>query len=144
MDLHTCIKFANENPVCSVATVEGKQPRVRMFRIWFADETGFYFSTGAPKSVCKQLKSNPKIEVCFYEAATPPNVGKVLRIAGEVEFINDIKLKTKLLEDWPFLKTFVSGPEDPMLSPFKISKGEAWFWTMENNGRESETERIKF
>ena len=29
--------------------------------IEFANESGIYYHTGAPKSVCKQLKSNPKV-----------------------------------------------------------------------------------
>ena len=59
------IKFANENKSSYLATVEGDQPRVRGFFMWFADQTGFYFHTGAIKSVYGQLKQNPKVEVCF-------------------------------------------------------------------------------
>jgi len=42
-DSQDCIKFANENPVCYIATMDGDQPRVRGFLMWFADEKGFYF-----------------------------------------------------------------------------------------------------
>jgi uncharacterized pyridoxamine 5'-phosphate oxidase family protein len=42
-DYQDCIKFANENPVCYIATMDGDQPRVRGFLMWFADEKGFYF-----------------------------------------------------------------------------------------------------
>ena len=115
MDYQDCIKFANENPVCYIATMDGDQPRVRGFLMWFADENGFYFHTAASKEVCKQLKNNPKVELCFYAPETHPNVGKMMRVAGEVEFLNDIALKARLLEERPFLKAIATGgAEDPL------------------------------
>jgi pyridoxamine 5'-phosphate oxidase len=44
MTIQDAIRFANENPVCFLATVEKDQPRVRALAFWYADETGFYFS----------------------------------------------------------------------------------------------------
>lgn len=144
MDYQDCIKFANENPVCYIATADGEQPRVRGFLLWFADENGFYFHTGATKEVCNQLKTNPKVEVCFY-APGDPQTAKMMRVAGEVEFLDDIALKTRLLEERPFLKAIATGgPEDPLLVLFRVYNGEAHFWTMEDNLRESEIERITF
>jgi uncharacterized pyridoxamine 5'-phosphate oxidase family protein len=37
MDIQDCIKFANANSICSLATVENDQPRVRILGFWFAD-----------------------------------------------------------------------------------------------------------
>jgi uncharacterized pyridoxamine 5'-phosphate oxidase family protein len=112
--------------------------------MWFADEDGFYFHTGATKEVCKQLKTNPKVEVCFY-AVGDSQTAKMMRVAGDVEFIDDIALKTRLLEERPFLKAIVrSGAEDPLLVLFRVYTGEAHFWTMEDNMRESEIKRITF
>ncbi|MDO8587824.1 MAG: pyridoxamine 5'-phosphate oxidase family protein [Armatimonadota bacterium] len=145
MTLRECAKFANENPVCYIATVEGDQPRVRAFALWYADETGFYFHSGAPKAVCAQLRKNPKTEVCFYAPAPMPDPGTMLRVAGNAEFLNDTALKARLLEDRPFLKDMgITGPDDPMLAVFRIASGEAWFWTMANNMREAESERVRF
>ncbi len=50
-----CIRFANENPVCYLATTEGDQPRVRVLAFWYADRTGFYFQTGSSKELAGQL-----------------------------------------------------------------------------------------
>ncbi|MCE7698204.1 MAG: hypothetical protein K8E24_005000 [Methanobacterium paludis] len=36
MDFEDCIKFANETPVCYLATADGDQPRVRALGFWFA------------------------------------------------------------------------------------------------------------
>ncbi len=146
MDLNDCIKFANENPVCYVATVDGDQPRVRAFLMWFADETGFYFHTAATKSVYKQLKANPKTEVCFYAADTPPAGGRMMRVSGKVEFLDDAELKTRLFKERPFLKmTGLKAPDKlPPVAIFRIYTGEAHFWTMEDNIKESEIEKISF
>lgn len=144
MNNNDCIKFANENPACYLATIDGDQPRVRGFLNWFADATGYYFHTAATKQVCRQLISNPKVEVCFFNPEDPPGVGTMMRVAGEVEFVEDSELRFRFLEERPFLKAFVSGPDDQVLQIFRIYKGVAHFWTMENNMRESEIERIAF
>ncbi len=62
MDFEEYVKFANEQRICPIATVEGDQPHVRTFGLWFADTTGFYFSTGKIKGVYRQLSMNPKVE----------------------------------------------------------------------------------
>lgn len=131
MTINDCIQFTNENPICYLATTEGSQPRVRALGFWFADETGFYFQTGSMKEFVHQLELNPKTEVCFYKHEGM--IGTMLRIAGEVEFINDRVLKEKVLNDRPFLKGFGLTVESPGLVIFRIAHGNAHFWTMENN-----------
>jgi pyridoxamine 5'-phosphate oxidase len=123
------IKFANENPICHLATAEGDQPHVRALGFFFADETGFYFQTAAMKDFYHQLKKNPKTEVCFF---TPGNM-KMMRVEGNVEFINDIKLKERVLEERPFLKKFGMTSASDRLIIFRIAHGKAHFWTMEEN-----------
>jgi len=55
------------------------------------------------KPVHSQLKQNPKVELCFYH----PNEkdGVIMRVAGAVEFLNDVALNGKLVEERQFLKT---------------------------------------
>ncbi|MBN1664811.1 MAG: pyridoxamine 5'-phosphate oxidase family protein [Deltaproteobacteria bacterium] len=143
MNFQDCIKFAKENPVCYVATADGDQPRIRPLGLWFADEKGFYFQTESVKAIYRQLKSNPRIELCFFAAAPPP--GKVLRVAGKIEFLDDLALKSKVLTDRPFLKGLgINEPGDPLLVLFHVGCGEAYFWTMADNMKESQIERIKF
>ena len=145
MEFKNCITFANEYPVAYFATEENGQPRVRPIGLWFADETGFYFQSQTVKAFCKQLQNNKRVEVCFYAPAAEGHPGNVLRVTGEVEFIDDASLKKKVLEDRPFLKDMgIVSPDDPRLAVFKIHTGEAFFWSMEYSMRESEIERIKF
>lgn len=145
MKIEDCVKFANENPVCYIATTEGDQPRVRAFALWYADNTGFYFDCGSMKAVYRQLEANPKTEVCFYAPAPMPEIGTMLRVAGKVEFLTDTALRTRLLEERPFLKDMgITGPDDSRLAVFRIASGEAYFWTMADNMREAEAERVRF
>ncbi|OFX70399.1 MAG: pyridoxamine 5'-phosphate oxidase [Bacteroidetes bacterium GWE2_29_8] len=117
MNISDCIKFSNENPICYLATNDNGQPRVRALGFWFADETGFYFQTSTIKEFTNQLKANPKTEVCFYKHEGM--IGTMLRISGEVEFVNDIKLKGKALIDRPFLKSFGITIDSPSLRPLQ-------------------------
>ena len=131
-----CISFTNENPICYLATVENDQPRVRALAFWFADETGFYFQTATMKEIPQQLEKNLNIEVCFYKQNSISEI--MLRIAGKAEFLHEKALKEKALEDRPFLKNFGLTAESPALVLFRISHGEAHFWTMENNSKPKE------
>ena len=143
MNFQDCIQFANEHRVCYFATTEGNQPRVRALGMWFADERGFYFQTESVKSVCKQLQDNNTVEICFY--APGPDAGKIMRVSGKVEFVDDPALKSKVLSDRPFLKSLgMKGPDDPLLVVFRVHSGEAYFWTMADNMKEGEIERITF
>lgn len=142
MNLSDCAKFANENPVTYIATMDGDQPRVRAFLMWFADETGFYYHTGMQKSVCQQLLKNPKVELCFYAPAE--DGGPMMRVAGEVEFLDDAALRERLVRERPWLLQIVSGADDPGLAVFRVAHGEAYLWTMEYNMREAEAPRVRF
>lgn len=131
MEFVDCIKFARENPIAWIATVEGDQPRVRAFGMWFADETGFYFQTATLKEIVAQLKTNPKVEFAFYQ---PDDMsGTMLRVSGEVEFLDDQELKEKVINDRPFLKELGITSQDERLVIFRVSRGEAHFWNWESN-----------
>jgi len=133
MDIKTCIDFANEVKLCFLATVEDGQPRVRALGFWYADESGFYFQTGAVKAFYRQLIKNPKTEVCFYKHNGQDKTGTTLRIAGEVEFLNDRSLKEKVMAERPFLAGFGLNADSPDLIIFRITHGRAHFWTMADN-----------
>ena len=139
MDLQQCVDFATKHPVCSLATVDEDQPRVRTFLLWRANANGFYFETFNPKDVYKQMKSNPKVEICFYNGESDLGKARTMRLSGEVEFLDDRELKKQLLEDWPFLQ-----PVEPVVELFRIHSGEAFFWTMDDILKEKEIERVRF
>jgi pyridoxamine 5'-phosphate oxidase len=145
MNFKDCIEFATAIHNCYLATADGNQPHVRVFGLWFADDTGFYFQTESVKAVYQQLKKNNKVELCFYGKTKDSTENKVMRVTGEIEFINDMALKKQVLELRTSLKSYgIDKPEDPRLIVFRVNKGEAFFWTNANNMKEAEIERIKF
>jgi len=54
------------------------------------------------KPVYNQLKQNPNVELCFYHPNN--NCGVMMRVTGTVEFLSDVALKGKLIEERQFLK----------------------------------------
>lgn len=147
MDFGTYVKFANKWPVCCLATVDGAQPHVRTFSMWFADTDGFYFSTNTIKAIYRQLLANPKVALCFYAPPkkppsideVSPNLGTLMRVTGTAEFIDDTALKERLLTERPFLR-----PSAENVAMFQVKNGEAWFWTFSDSKRESAIERVRF
>lgn len=99
--------------------------------MWYADKTGFYYNTGAAKDLYRQLQVNPKVELCFFDPKSP-NL-RMMRVTGKVEFLEDIAVKKRLIEERPFLKQMGLTAENPGLIVFRVPKGEAYFWTMDTN-----------
>ena len=109
--------------------------------MWFADETGFYFQTQTVKAMCKQLEKNPKVEVYF----CTKDFSRVMRVSGQVKFIDDPALKARCIKERPFIKDFgITEPDDPLLAIFQIYTGEAYFWTGADSMKEADIPRIKF
>ncbi len=129
MTFEDCRDFANANPTCFLATMDGDQPRVRGMQLMFCNEKGFYFTTGNMKNMYEQLRKNPKIEVCFFSQKE----FKTMRLEGEVEFITDMREKEKIFGTVSWLKSIVGGADNVAWMPFRIAKGRAYFWTMQTN-----------
>jgi uncharacterized pyridoxamine 5'-phosphate oxidase family protein len=138
------VTFANKHPVCQLATIEGDQPRVRTLLMWYADDSGFYFQTLSPKDMSKQLQESPNVELCFYNNAADLMDAKQMRLTGEIEFLEDEETVAKAYEVRAFLDDIVGQPTKPFVQPFRISAGEAHFWTMADLLREPELERVTF
>lgn len=129
MSFDDCMKFANENPRCFLATIDKDQPRVRGMHMLFCNDRGFHFTTGDFKGMYGQLKKNPKTEVCFFSAKE----ARSMRIEGAVEFITDMKKKEEIFKQIDWLKNIIGTHDNKMWTPFRITKGRAHFWTMAVN-----------
>jgi uncharacterized pyridoxamine 5'-phosphate oxidase family protein len=114
-------------------------------RMWFADETGFYFHTGTGKSLSEQVRQGAKVEAAFHDRGDDPtSPGQVMRVAGEIELVDDGALEARLLEERAWLKgIFAAFPNDRLVI-FRIVRGEIQFWDMSVNNREKEQPRIRF
>ena len=130
MELNEILKFVTDNPISFFATLDGDQPKVRALQLFSADKTGLYYSMDANKDVYKQLKVNPKVEVCFLDPKS--NVGDMLRVTGVVEFVQDMEMKRKVIEARPFLKQMGITAESPGFLIMKVIKCQAQHWSRAN------------
>ena len=91
-------EFLKECGTYYLATVEGDQPRVRPFGTANIFDGKLYIQTGKSKPVSKQLKVNPKAEICAFKD------GVWLRISCEL--INDDRIEAKkaMLDAYPNLR----------------------------------------
>jgi uncharacterized pyridoxamine 5'-phosphate oxidase family protein len=144
MDLHDCISFASEHPICYLASEDGDQARVRALLMWFADERGFYFMTMSPKRFSEQLHQNPKVEVCFFNGASDLPDARTLRVTGPVEFVDDAVLTRKVAEERSALEDIIGVPLEPLTEVFRIGSGEAHFWTLTDILKERQLETVSF
>ncbi len=144
MTLNDCLKFANENPVCTLATVDGDQPHLRVLLMVTADERGFWFGTLSPKAMSKQLHCNPKVELCFVSNAQDIMSCRMMRVTGKIEFTKDEAMSKRVLQERAALGELIGKPIDPYLEVFRLASGEAHFWTIRDNLKEPELERVRF
>jgi len=125
----------NNNLAFHLATVENGEPRVRGMMLYKADETGIVFHTGDFKDVYKQIIANPKVQMCFNDAAT----GTQVRVRGVLEEVMDTDLKDEI-SNHPtraFLKKLRenSTVEDfyNSIRVFRMKNGIANIWTFNTN-----------
>ncbi len=123
------LEFAAKNPACSLATVEGHLPHVRMIMLYRADENGIIFVTGRQKALHAQLQVNPAVELCLFNAEE----GRQVRIAGTIEMLDDLDLKKQVVEDFSFLKPWIEREGYEVLICYRLKNAKATTWTMETN-----------
>lgn len=81
-----------------LATAEGDQPRVRPFGTAHIFEDKLYIQTGNTKPVSKQIKANPKVEICAFKD------GVWLRVAGELAEDDRVEARKSMLDAYPELR----------------------------------------
>ncbi|NLV74850.1 MAG: NimC/NimA family protein [Chloroflexi bacterium] len=86
-------------PMFFLATVDGDRPRVRPFGATSYFEDKFYIQTGNIKPVFKQMKANPKIEICASRGD-----GTWIRIEAEVVQDDRSEARQHMLDENPTLK----------------------------------------
>ncbi len=99
------LEFLKKCGTYYLATTEGDQPRVRPFGTALAFENKLYIQTGKSKNVSKQMKKNPKVEIC---AMAGDNWIRIEAAAVE----DDRKVaREKMLEAYPQLKGMYSADD---------------------------------
>jgi uncharacterized pyridoxamine 5'-phosphate oxidase family protein len=99
-------EFLKKASTYYLATVDGDQPRVRPFGTIDLFEEKLYIQTGKVKDISKQIKANPKIEICAFDG------DKWIRVQAVA--INDDRREARLhmLDSYPQLKDRYSADDD--------------------------------
>lgn len=106
--LEKVIKFLDEAQTYYLSTLEGDQPRVRPFGTALIFNDKLYIQTGKVKPVSKQLKANPKAEICAFMG------GRWLRISGELIEDETREVKTLMLQKMPMLRNMYNEDDGNM------------------------------
>ena len=111
------LKFLEENPLVYIATkgLDG-EAKVRPILYYFQENNKPYFCTANTKPVYKELQADPKFELT---TATPEY--EWLRVSGEVEFIDDLELKQKVIDSNELVKTLYQTADNPTFEVFTFS-----------------------
>ena len=125
-------KFLKDADVYYLATMEGDQPRVRPFGTAHIFEGKLYIQTGKVKGVYKQLKENPKAEICACMK------DQWLRISGELIEDDRREARQSMLDDYPSLQSMYSA-DDGNTAVFYFQNATAVFSSFQ-----TEPEIIKF
>ena len=110
--------FLKECGTYYLATVEGDQPRVRPFGTVDLFEDKLYIQTGAEKPVSRQMKQNPKVEICGFTK------GKWIRVAAEAILDERIEAQEHMLDAYPSLRGRYE-PGDGNTEVFYLKNGTA-------------------
>jgi uncharacterized pyridoxamine 5'-phosphate oxidase family protein len=89
-----------------IASMDGDQPRVRPFGTVNIFEDKLYIQTGKSKDVSKQMRKNPKIEICAM------NGGEWIRVQAVAVEDDRVKAKQSMLDSYPSLKSRYSATDD--------------------------------
>lgn len=89
-----------------LATVDADQPRVRPFGTADIFENRLYIQTGKSKEVSRQIRANPKVEICAFAD------GRWLRVSGTLVRDDRVEAKAHMLDSHPELKAMYSAEDD--------------------------------
>ncbi|HAR96095.1 MAG TPA: pyridoxamine 5'-phosphate oxidase [Deltaproteobacteria bacterium] len=121
------LSFVNANPVCFLATADGDTPHVRAMGMYRADDRGILIQLSTVKGMYREITANPKVELCFSGG------GKVVRVSGAAEFIEDRALKEEVVKARPFLKGLVDAQGLDVIKVFRVANPVASVWTVDTN-----------
>ena len=118
MTLEQVCDFLREAGTYDLATVEGDQARVRPFGTVLFYDGKLCIQTGRKKDVAKQIKANPKVELCACKG------GEWLRVAGEMTELDDRAARVAMLDHYPELKAMYD-PDDGNTAVLAFTRGIA-------------------
>jgi pyridoxine/pyridoxamine 5'-phosphate oxidase len=103
MNATAILELLTANPAFYLATTDLGEPRVRGMLLYRADAGGILFHTGAMKEVCRQLLTDPAVELCFFD---PQRMTQV-RVRGTAQLVEG------LARVWTMANNFA--PQEPVV-----------------------------
>ena len=100
IDFHSILK---KNLYGVFATTANGKPQTRIFQYLFSVDDKVYFGTTNDKPTYRQLIENPYIS-----------------INGKINFVDDLSLKTRAMEEYPAIKELYKFPENPIFEIFYV------------------------
>jgi len=126
MEKQEIFNYMKECKIFVLATSEGDVPHVRGLFLHQADETGISFTTAKFRDLYKQLKANPKVELCFMKDKSS------IRISGKaVEFDDDLELKKEIVAERPFMNPWIQAAGYEPMAVFKVMDCIATVWSFD-------------
>jgi pyridoxamine 5'-phosphate oxidase len=126
MDKNEIFKFLNNTRIFYLATTEGDTPHVRGIFLHRADENGIIFTTAKFRDLYKQLKINPKVELCFSQDKSS------IRVSGKVvELDDDLDLKKEIVASRSFMKPWIDAAGYSPMAVFKVVDCTATTWSFD-------------
>lgn len=138
MTANEMFELMAKHPVFHLATMDGDQPRVRGMLLFRADENGIVFHTASTKDVFRQIKQNPKAEMCF-------SCGEVqIRVTGVLEQNDDPALREEIFAHptRKFLQAWKDNGIDGLMQVFVMKNCTAVTWTMATNFDEKQPVKL--
>lgn len=115
------VEFLRSASPYFLATSDGGQPRVRPCGAMMEYQGKLYFCTSSQKRAYQQIKANPKVEICAYNAQ-----GAWVRICGEAVIDSDQGAKEAMLANNDSLKRLYS-IDDGIFTVFYLKNATATF-----------------
>ena len=122
-------EFIDKAGIFYLATVDGKQPKLRPLGAHIDYNGQEYFTVGDFKNVYRQMVINPLVEIVAYT----PDDRKWLRYTGKVIFEDNEEVKEKILEELPHLRKAYSPESGRKMMIFTLEDATARILDMAGN-----------
>jgi uncharacterized pyridoxamine 5'-phosphate oxidase family protein len=107
MNKQEVIDMIKDAAICSFATTEGDQPRVRPMMPYLTEQGDFLLAVLSHSRTIAQVKKNPNVEMCYLDRKM-----WFARVTGKARVSEDLEKRKIVWNNIPMLRQYFSGPED--------------------------------
>lgn len=104
------IKKLDQMQMVMLATTDGEKAYVRPVMMVFFEQR-FFIATGTEDNKWAQLEKRKTAEICYY--TNSEEKGQYIRINGDVEFVEELELRSRIMDIAEFIKYYWTDPSDP-------------------------------